>query len=69
MARDLDLAGITDMDIEVLRILNGDDVPGWGWGGAMSVCLEFLRSVGLAKGTYEITDKGKEFLRKNDYGS
>lgn len=50
------------MEIEVLRILNGEDLPGWSWGGAMAVCCESLKSMGLAKDMYEITDKGKEFL-------
>jgi hypothetical protein len=54
----------TDMEIEVLRILNGEDVPDWTWGAAMSACCESLKSVGLAKGCYEISDKGKIFLDK-----
>lgn len=51
-----------DLEIEVLRILNGEDVPGWTWGAAMSVCCENLKSMGLAKGNYEITEKGKKYL-------
>lgn len=54
-----------DLEIEVLRILNGEDVPGWTWGGAMGVCCENLRSMGYAKGHYEISDKGKAFLSAN----
>lgn len=49
-------------DVEVLRILNGEDVPGWRWGAAMSVCCEHLKGLGYAKGSYDITDKGKAFL-------
>lgn len=54
-----------EMEIEVLRILNGEDVPGWTWGAAMGVCCESLKSMGLARGCYEITDKGKDFLKNN----
>lgn len=53
-----------DLELEVLRILNGEDVPGWTWGAAMSVCCENLKSMGFAKGMYEISDKGKEFLNE-----
>lgn len=51
-----------DMEVEVLRILNGEDVPGWTWGAAMSVCCENLKSMGLAKGMYEISEKGRKYL-------
>lgn len=53
------------MEVEVLRILNGEDMPGWKWGAAMSVCCETLKSCGYAKGLYDITEKGKEYLRNN----
>ena len=56
---------MNDMDKEVLRILNGEDVPGWTWGAAMSVCCSWLKHNGYAKGCYEITEKGKEFLKNN----
>ena len=55
-----------DMEIEVLRILNGEDVPGWSWGAAMSVCCESLKEMGYAKGMYEISEKGKNFLKTLD---
>ena len=54
-----------EMEVEVLKILNGEDIPGWTWGAAMSVCCENLKSMGLAKGSYEISDKGKEYLKNN----
>lgn len=54
--------GLLDMEIEVLRILNGEDVPGWTWGAAMAECCSGLKARGYAKGTYEITDRGRELL-------
>lgn len=51
-----------DMEVEVLRILNGEDVPGWTWGAAMAVCCENLKNMGLATGSYEISETGKKFL-------
>lgn len=62
-----DSCNITSLDIEVLRILNGEDVPGWSWGAAMTMCCEFLVGIGYAKYGYYITDKGKEFLKRNGY--
>ena len=59
-----DRYGICPAEIEVLRILNGEDVPGWCWGAAMSVCLQSLKSRGLAQGLYEISPKGKDFLAR-----
>ncbi len=56
---------MTSHEKEVLRILNGEDVPGWCWGAAMAVCCEWLKGHGYAKGMYEITDKGKEYLKNN----
>lgn len=64
MSFDTPLNEPCEMEIEVLRILNGEDVPGWRWGGAMSVCCENLKSLGLAEGLYEISDKGKAFLKE-----
>ena len=55
---------LTKYDIEVLRILDGEDVPGWRWGAAMGECCEFLKEKGYAKGQYEITDSGKAYLKR-----
>lgn len=49
-------------EIEVLRILDGEDVPGWTWGAAMAVCCESLVAMGLAHNGYGITEKGREYL-------
>ena len=56
------------LEIEVLRILNGEDVPGWCAGAAMNVCCENLRRMGYATGTYQISPRGKEFLKELDKG-
>lgn len=53
-------------EIEVLRILNGEDVPGWTWGAAMAVCCTTLKAMGYARGMYEITQKGREYLARLD---
>lgn len=50
-------------EVDVLRILNGEDVKGWTWGAAFSFCCESLKAMGLAKGMYEISDKGKKYLK------
>jgi hypothetical protein len=51
-----------ELEVEVLRILNGEDVPGWTWGAAMAACCESLVGMGLANNGYSITEKGREFL-------
>lgn len=68
MGRDaLNWGDLIDLEIEVLRILNGEDVPGWTYGAAMNVCCETLKHQGYATGWYEITDKGRTFLKENGY--
>ena len=47
-------------DSEVLRILGGEDVPGWTWGAAMAECLSYLKARGLAQGLYEISPLGEQ---------
>ena len=59
------MSKLIEMEVEVLRILNGEDVPGWSWGAAMAVCCEHLKSEGYAKGSYEITETGKKYLKDN----
>ncbi len=56
---------LIDMEVEVLRILNGEDVPGWSWGAAMAACCEHLKQQGYASGMYEITEKGVDYLKQN----
>ena len=57
---------LNNCDIDFLRICNGEEVPGACWGAWMTECGEHLKSIGLVSGHYEITDKGKEFLRNLD---
>jgi hypothetical protein len=53
------------MEVQVLRILNGEDIPGWQWGAAMAACCETLKDQGYASGMYKITEKGKQYLEQN----
>ena len=63
----MSIDALNKYDVEVLRILNGEDIPGWRWSAAMTVCCEFLKSCGYAKGSYEITDRGKAALENLGY--
>ncbi len=56
---------LIDMEVQVLRILNGEDIPGWQWGAAMAACCETLKDQGYASGMYKITEKGKQYLEQN----
>ena len=51
-----------DYDLQVLRAMNGEEVPGLAWGAAMAVSAAWLKSRGYAEGTYTITQKGKDLL-------
>jgi hypothetical protein len=53
---------MTTHELEVLRILNGEDVPGWVAGAAMWTCCACLKGRGYATGSYSITRKGREYL-------
>jgi hypothetical protein len=55
---------MTVHDYEVLRILDGQDVPGWTWGAAMGICCEWLCKKGYAKPGYDITVNGVHFLNR-----
>jgi hypothetical protein len=55
--------GMTQHEYEVLRILNGEDVPGWVAGAGMWACCSWLKGRGYAQGHYEISDKGRALLR------
>jgi len=63
------LDSLTEYDIQVLRELNGEKVEGLCWGAAMSVTCSYLKKLGFAQGTYEITEKGKNYLKELDSGS
>lgn len=51
-------------DIDILRMLDGQDVPGLRWGAAMSVAVESLVGRGLVtRGpTHTITEAGRAAL-------
>ena len=53
---------LTKMEVEVLRILNGEDVPGWVAGAAMWSCCTYLKGRGYAEGYYTISQKGRDYL-------
>lgn len=62
---------LVDYELQVLRCVNGADVPGLKWGAAMGEAVEYLRGAGyLSKsrvdgGTkYTITDKGRAALTR-----
>lgn len=61
-------AELCQMEIDVLRVLNGEDVEGMVAGAAMWACATFLKKQGLATGHYEITDAGREYLARLDKG-
>lgn len=56
-------------DIETLRMLNGEEVPGYVGGAGTMECVKYLRRCGLVDRTvtekaltYEINDAGRKFL-------
>lgn len=53
-------AGLTDYELDLLRCLNGEDVPGLRWGAAMSVSVEYLYHRGYA--TRKISSRGIEYV-------
>jgi hypothetical protein len=54
---------LTDNELKMLRILNGEDVgEKMPWGAWMTATCESLKGMGLARGTYKITDEGKQYL-------
>jgi len=58
------MTDLTDMEMEVLRICGGEDVPGWTWGAGMGACLEALRGRSLVtRGTIaKPTERGQKLL-------
>lgn len=47
-------------------MLNGEEVEGMVWGAAMAVSASFLKKIGFASGFYDITDKGRDYLKSLD---
>lgn len=56
--------GLCDMDVEVLRIRNGEDVEGWGPGAAFNTCCTYLQKNGYLDFGWTITDKGTDLLKE-----
>lgn len=66
-------AKLIDYEIDLLRSLNGEDVPGLRWGAAMGECIENLYGGGYVtrrmtgRGLeYVITDKGRAAITKGE---
>lgn len=59
---------MTDFERDILRSLNGEDVPGLSWGAAMGVAVGWLQGAGYAtRGPdVKITDAGRVALTKPD---
>jgi len=53
---------LTPYDLDTLRVMNGETVPGWVGGAAANVCARWLKARGYAEGYYTITQKGRDYL-------
>lgn len=61
---------LIEFELNLLRSMNGEDVPGLAWGAAMSEALGSLRGGGYVRQEftergveYKITDKGREAIK------
>ena len=54
------ISNLIDYEIETLRSLNGEDVPGLRWGAAMGEALENLLGGGYI--TRRMTGRGLEYV-------
>lgn len=57
---------MTLYELDTLRVLNGEDVPGWVGGAEANVCCAWLKSRGYAEGHYQISQKGVAYLAALD---
>lgn len=53
---------MTHYELDTLKVLNGENVPGWVPGAAANVCCSWLKARGYAEGQYQISAKGREYL-------
>lgn len=53
---------LNQFEIDVLRAMNGETVPGLVGGAAMWTAARYLKGLGYATGFYRITEKGQKFL-------
>jgi len=53
---------MTHYELDTLRILNGESVPGYVAGAAANVCASWLKGRGYAEGHYAISQKGRDYL-------
>lgn len=53
---------MTHYELDTLRVMNGENVPGWVSGAAANVCASWLKSRGYVEGHYSISPKGRAYL-------
>jgi hypothetical protein len=53
---------MTQWELDVLRVLNGESVAGFVGGAAANVAASWLKARGYAEGHYYISKKGREYL-------
>lgn len=53
---------MTHYELDTLRVMNGETVPGWINGAAANVCASWLKGRGYAEGMYRISQKGRDYL-------
>ena len=53
---------MTSYELDTLRVMAGESVPGWVGGAAANVCASWLKGRGYADGHYTITQKGRDYL-------
>lgn len=59
------MSDLAPFQVEVLRVLAGEEVPGFVWGAAVTEAAESLKEAGLAAGRYHITAEGRATLRRH----
>lgn len=53
---------LSEYDVKVLRVINGEDIPGIIAGAALWATAAWLKGRGYAQGHYEIAQKGRDYL-------
>lgn len=53
---------MTTFELDILRVLNGEDVPDIVAGAAMWTAAAWLKGRGYAEGHYTISQKGRNYL-------
>lgn len=53
---------MTAFELDVLRVMNGEEMPDMVGGAAMWSACAWLKGRGYAEGHYSISQKGREYL-------